>query len=178
MSFCFAPDARPSRSRTPHRLTAQDPRADGQHREILLSADAVTIRRRLNGIAMRVSVPVRAYDGVCVALRPTGSGEVGYEIRLAHRDADLSVSLAQAADDLDIWADWRSWARFFGLPALVERSDGMEAPGPARDGAAVASAVPAKRRSRRRRPAFITRRYTRPGAAAVVYRKAEIIAPE
>ena len=177
MSFCLAPDARTSCPRAPHQLTAQDPRADGQRREVLLSAQSVTIRRRLNGIVMRVSVPVRAYEGVCVALKPTHSGGVGYEIRLAHRDADLSVPLAEAADDLDIWADWKSWARFFGLPALVERTDGMVRPGEARDGAA-AGPVPAKRRSRRRRPAFITRRYTRQGAAAVVYRKAEIIAPE
>ena len=176
MPLSFASDAQASLP-----LDAPDGRADGQRRQVILSCDTVTIARRLHGIAMQVSVPVKAYRGVCVGLKANRSGGVAYEIKLAHRDEDLSVSLAVAPDDADIWADWRSWAQFFRLPALVERSDrALDDPGRAMDraGLALKQTVPAKRRSRRRRPGFITRRYTRQGAAAIVYRKAEIIAPD
>ena len=101
---------------------------------------------------------------------------MAYELRLEHRDADLSVSLAEAPDDREIWADWRSWAAFFDLPALVERGDGVAEWSPARPGRAAGTPAPARRRSRRRRAAFIARRHRQADAAAIVYAKAEIIA--
>ena len=179
MSSSFAPDATMAQTDAPLRLTIADPRADDCHREVLLSPHRVTIERQYCGIAMRVSVPVNAYRGVSVGLNSSGSGDVTYELRLAHQDDDLSIPLGIAPDDLEIWADWRSWARFFGLPALVERSDGLvewtAAPSARSD---VRRPAPAKRRVRRRRAAFIHRRYAHRGAAAIVYRKAEIIAPD
>jgi hypothetical protein len=138
-----------------------------------LSPTRITIDRNLKGIAMRLSIPVEAYRGVCVALKPARSGGFFYEIRLAHRDDELSVTLGEAPDDREIWSDWRAWAGFFGLPALVERNDGPEpwAPkaGPARPQAL------RRRIRRRRRPGIVTRRARREGPA-IVHREREIIA--
>ena len=154
-------------------LTAPDRRADDKRRHVTLSPHTVTIARRFRGIAMQVAVPVKAYRGVCVGLKSDGSGPVAYELRLEHRDSDLSVSLAEAPDDREIWADWRSWAAFFGLPALVERGDGVAEWSPARLGAGTPAPV---RRRRPRRAAFITRRHRQAPAAVTVYAKDEIIA--
>ena len=155
-------------------LTMADARADDHRRRVLLSSDRVTIDRCYRGVAMRLSIPVEAYQGVCVALKPTHSGGFFYEIRLAHRDAELSVSLAEAADDREIWADWRSWARFFGLPALIERNDGLVdwAKHPGTTSESWLSA----RRVKKRRPGFIARRFTPAGAPSAVHREPEIIA--
>jgi hypothetical protein len=151
-----------------------DARADDHRRRVVLSSDRVTIDRHYRGIAMRLSIPVEAYQGVCVALKPARSGGFLYEIRLAHRDAELSVSLAEAADDSEIWADWRSWARFFGLPALIERNDGLVDWAKA-SGTTNQSWLTA-RRVKKRRPGFIARRFTPAGAPGVVHREPEIIA--
>ncbi len=153
-------------------LVACDARADNRRRSVLLSRDRVTIDRSYRGIAMRLSVPVSAYRGVCVAVKPAAAGGFVYELRLAHRDPDLSVTLAEALDEGRIWADWRASAGYFNLPALVERNDGPEAwvPGaevsPQRD----------RRAKRRHRPGIVTRRAVRLEALETVHREDEIIA--
>ena len=153
-------------------LQASDGRADNRRRSVLLSRERVTIDRSYRGIAMRLSVPVSAYQGVCVGVRTAENGGFVYELRLSHRDPDLSVLLTEAQDESLIWAEWRASAGFFGLPALVERNDGPEvwgalaAPGAGHD----------RRVKRRRRPGIVTRRVVRPEALATVYREDEIIA--
>ena len=154
-------------------MTIEDARADDCRRKVMISRDRVTIDRSYRGIAMRLSVPVRAYRGVCVALKPVRNGGFLYQIRLDHRDADLSVPLAEAPDDADIWADWRAWAQFFALPALIERNEGLAVwgryPG-------VSQPASVRRRVKRRRAPFMARRFTRAGGATVVHRDAELIA--
>ncbi len=174
MSQAFAPTGRSTDARLDQasaRIIAQDSRADDRRREVVISRDRVTIERSFRGIAMRLSIPVESYQGVCVALKGGRSGGVSYQIRLAHSDAELSVPLAEAPDDSEIWADWRSWARFFNLPALIERNDGVAVWG--RNPGFSAST---KRRAKRRRAPFLTRRWATPRRAAVVHHEAEIIA--
>lgn len=155
-------------------VMSADARADDCSRRVLVSSDRVTIDRRYRGIAMRLTIPVAAYEGVCVALKPAHAGGFRYEIRLAHRDAELSVPLAEAEDDSEIWADWRAWARFFGLPALVERNDGLV--DWAKTSGRADSLAPQRRVKRRPRPGFMARRFMRAGAPGPVHRDVEIIA--
>jgi hypothetical protein len=141
---------------------ASDHRADGQRRQIEVTRDCVRIDRRLHGIAMRVAVPVQAYRGVALSLRPETDGTLTYQLNLLHKDDDLSVALDVAEDDRDIVADWRLWSRFFRLPALVERQAGViEEADASLGGLAVGAAATLRRRSRfrsKRRPAFLKRR--------------------
>lgn len=174
MSTAFAPTRRSAETRLDQacaRIIAQDSRADDRRREVVISRDRVTIDRSFRGIAMRLSIPVEAYQGVCVALKSGRSAGSFYEIRLDHSDAELSVTLAEAPDDSEVWADWRSWARFFNLPALIEGNDGVAVWG--RNPGLGASA---KRRLKRRRAPFLARRYRAPRIAGAVHREAEIIA--
>lgn len=153
-------------------LQAADRRADDRRRSVLLSRERVTIDRSYRGIAMRLSVPVSAYRGVCVGVRAGANGGFVYELHLSHRDPDLSVLLSEAVDENRIWADWRASAGFFGLPALVERNDGPEV-----WGALAASGESRDRRVKRRhRPGIVTRRVARPEALETVHREHEIIA--
>ena len=107
-------------------ILAGDSRADHRRRSVMLSRDRVTIDRSYRGIAMRLSVPVSAYRGVCVGVRAGENGGFVYDLRLAHRDPDLSVLLTETVDESLIWAEWRQAAGYFGLPALIERNDGLE----------------------------------------------------
>lgn len=151
-------------------LQAGDSRADNRRRSVLLSRERVTIDRSYRGIAMRLSVPVSAYMGVCVGVRAGEQGGFVYELRLAHRDPDLSVLLTEAVDETRIWADWRASAGYFGLPALVERNDGPEP-----WGAALACGERHDRRAKRRqRPGIVARRAARPEALETVHREREI----
>ena len=149
-----------------------DGRADDRRRSVLLSRERVTIDRSYRGIAMRLSVPVSAYRGVCVGVRAAENGGFVYELKLAHHDPELSVLLDQARDEAEIWAEWRATAGFFGLPALVERNDGPEP-----WGATPAPATCRGRRPKRRtRPGIVARRVARPGAMATVHCEDEIMA--
>ena len=153
-------------------LQASDSRADNRRRSVTLSRERVTIARSFRGIAMRLSVPVSAYRGVCVGVRAGENGGFVYELRLAHRDPDLSVLLDEAIDETRIWAEWRASAGFFGLPALIERNEGPEAWGPVQTGAETHD----RRAKRRHRPGIVARRAVRLEALETVYREAEIIA--
>ena len=153
-------------------LVASDSRADNRRRCVTLSRERVTIARSFRGIAMRLSVPVSAYRGVCVGVRAGENGGFVYELRLAHRDPDLSVLLDEAIDETRIWAEWRASAGFFGLPALIERNEGPEVWG----GVASGAESHDRRPKRRHRPGIVTRRAVRLEALETVYREAEIIA--
>ena len=152
-------------------LSGSDARADQCRRNVTLSRDRVTIDRNYRGIAMRLSVPMSAYRGVCVAVRASEDGGFVYELRLDHRDPELSVTLAEAREEREIWADWRTCAGYFDLPALVERNDGPEL------WTAPKGAESHDRRSKlRRRPGIVARRAVRLAALATVYDEAEMIA--
>lgn len=157
--------------------TAPDLRADRGRRDIEISTERVTIRRRLHGIDMRLSLGMSAYRGVALCLRPGQAERLVYQVRLIHRDHDLSVLLDEAPDDRDIIADWRLWARVLGRPALVEREVGRFEPATADQVSGSCHAVPRRKRPLKRRPRFLTRR--RIGqlpAEQVHYAEREIIA--
>jgi hypothetical protein len=87
-----------------------------------LARDRIVIHRAVAGVAMTIRVPTVAYRGVALRLTGFSDGRFHYEARLLHRDPDLSVSLSQSEDQAEVEAQWRVWARFFSLPALVERN--------------------------------------------------------
>jgi hypothetical protein len=71
--------------------------------------------------------------------------------------------LHEANDDSEIGAEWRLWARFLGLPALVEREEGCAEPASAHLGEIATTRTRARRRGKTitsRRPRFLTRRKT------------------
>ncbi len=157
----------------PRQFAAPDARADGRCRLVRLDAETVVIVRVVAGVPMNVTVPTRAYRGVALRLSSVREDGFTYEIRLAHADPDLCVTLAEADDDWDINAEWRLWARALGLPTLVERVDGRAEPEPPMLGR-IAARRPAPRRRGKtmtsRRPRFLTRRKVgrpTPGAPAI-----------
>ena len=147
----------------PRRIETSDPRAEGRRRVVLLARDRVTIARCVAGVFMHIAMPADAYRGVVLSLRTLEDGVFQYEISLAHRDPDLSVTLQQADDDSEIRAEWRLWANFLGLPTLVEREEGSAEPEAARLGGVALAGPAARRRGKTinmRRPRFLTRRKT------------------
>ncbi|MGD1014987.1 MAG: DUF6101 family protein [Roseiarcus sp.] len=156
----------------PRQFAAPDARADGRRRLVRLDAETVVIARVVAGVPMKVAIPTRAYCGVVLRLSSVRDDGFSYEIRLAHADPDLCVTLAEADDDWDINAEWRLWARALGLPTLVERLEGRAEPDRPMLGK-VAARRPAPRRRGKtmasRRPRFLTRRKVgrpAPGAPA------------
>jgi len=165
----------------PVRFRAADAAADERVRLVELHRDGVILRRSVRGVPMAVSLPVSAFLGVAMRLMPPEADAAGtVAVILEHRDPALSVPLFTATDATDIVAEWRLWARIFGMPLLVEGSDGRLHEPFARLGA-VRVGQPCgrpRRRStlRRRRPGILMRRKAgRPGAR-VVHREREIIA--
>lgn len=98
---------------------AYDPRADGKRRMILLGERYVTIKRRLRGMKMHLSVPVESYTGVVMTREDRPEGAF-FRVSLAHRDPDLCVALKVSRDQGAMSDAWRHWAAFFAVPALVE----------------------------------------------------------
>ena len=124
---------------------------------MLLARDRVVIARSVAGVFMHIAMTPDAYRGVVLRLSAMRDNVFHYEIRLAHRDPDLSVTLQEANDDSEIQADWRLWAKFLGLPTLVEREEGRAEP----EAAPYARHLRARRRGKTiagRRPRFLTRR--------------------
>ncbi len=126
----------------------------------MLARGRVQIARSVAGVRMNISLAASAYRGVVLRLRGLEDGRFSYEIELAHRDpADLSVTLLEASDDSEVQAEWRLWARFLGLPALVEeREEGRAEPDSARLGELIVNQRKPRRRGgarARRRPRFL-----------------------
>ena len=167
----------------PLRFTAADPRADERVRHVELSRERVVLRRAVRGIRMAVNVPVAAFLGVALRLIPAeGDGPDTVAVSLEHRDHGLSVPLYCAAHSDDVVAEWRLWARVFGLPLLVADPSGVLREAFRRIGAVrVAASAPRRRRRnaiKARRPSILLRRA--PGVMAqlpIVHRdEHEIIA--
>lgn len=145
----------------PRRIEVSDPRADERRRVVLLARDRVVIARSVAGVFMHIAMRPKAYLGVVLRLNAMQNGIFHYEIRLAHRDPDLCITLHEANDDSEIRAEWRLWARFLGLPTLVEREEGNAEP--EASGQPSGARATARRRGRTitsRRPRFLTRRKT------------------
>ena|SRR5208337_43482 len=142
-----------SSSKTQHslRIEACDPRSDNRRRVIDVDREAVVIRRAVAGVQMAIRVPSSAYRGIALRITRLEEGRFHYEVKLLHRDPDLSVPLAEGEDKGAVEAHWREWVRFLGLPALVGRTatadmqvniDGVDlarrVPGRRRGGGAIA----------------------------------------
>ena len=172
-----APFASPQRLR----VEGDDARADNSRRVIDVGRETIIIHRTVARVTMTIRVPAIAYRGVALRLTELTGGVVRCEVRLAHRDPDLCVLLAEAEDRAAIEARWRDWVRFFGLPALVERIEVGEfevshevveieprCPRPRRGGKA----------STPRRPRFLARRKVgHPSFAATVHANPRVLFP-
>jgi hypothetical protein len=165
----------------PVRYRAADAGADERMRVVELDRERVTLRRSVRGVPMKVSVPVSAFLGVAMRMvPPDAAAPATVTVTLEHRDQGLTVPLFAAPDSTDLIAEWRMWARVFGLPLLVAGEDGKLHEPFARLGA-VSVGTPRERARRRsaivkRRPRILMRRKPgRPGAT-VVHREREIIA--
>ncbi|MCI4677687.1 DUF6101 family protein [Rhodoblastus acidophilus] len=105
------------------RFVADDPRADSGKREVGVAAEAIAIDRCVAGVRMRLSVPVRSFRGVVLALHQSARGLL-YRVILAHADPELDLVLAEAENEKDIAPDWLAWAQFFRLPRLARSAQG------------------------------------------------------
>jgi hypothetical protein len=155
----------------PLRFTAADARADERVRHIELSRERVVLRRAVSGIPMAVNVPVRAFLGVALRLIPAeGVGAETVAVSLEHRDAGLSIPLYSAEHSDDVVAEWRLWARIFGLPLLVADPSGqLREPFQRLGGVHLCGCAPRRRRRnaiKARRPSILLRR--RPGDPSVL----------
>lgn len=143
------------------RIEAPDARADGRRRVVLIARDRVVIARGVAGVFMRIALAPGAFRGILLRLASLDETGFHYEIRLLHRDPDLGVELAHSTDEAEARTEWRRWSRFFGLPRLVERTEGTYEPARSRFGSVVAGQPGARRRGRgrgMRRARFLTRR--------------------
>lgn len=153
MSFSTAPNC--------IRIETYDPRSDNRRRVIEVAREMVTIRRVVSGVAMAVRVDVSAYRGVALRITGLEDGRFHYEVRLAHRDPDLSAPLSEGEDLFAVEAEWRAWVAFLRLPALAGRSESGDAPVNV-EGVGLERRAPHPRRRgsalARRRPLFMKRR--------------------
>jgi hypothetical protein len=143
------------------RIEADDPRADNRRRVIDIAREAVVIHRSVAGVTMTIRVPSIAYRGVGLRLAKLSGDGARCEVRLEHRDPDLSVLLAEGEDQAVIEGRWHDWVCFFRLPALVERIDAATLAA-SLEVAGIARRRPCARRggksSTARRPRFLARR--------------------
>ena len=143
---------------------------------------------RMGGVRFAVSArgaTVEGPDGIAVPLRPgafrgiaarameDAHGTVTVTLELLHEREALCVPLLVANDLDDVAADWRDWAKAFGLPMLMVEADGsvseLDGPGAPRAGAE-------RRRRASRRPRFLARRRTGGLGVALRIEGREIIA--
>jgi Family of unknown function (DUF6101) len=98
---------------------ADDARADGGRRMILLAPRCVTIRRRLRGVKMQLLVPVDSYKGIVLSHEDHPSGAL-FILRLSHRDPELSVTLLTSNNRSISIEAWHRWAAYFAVPELLD----------------------------------------------------------
>ena len=109
----------------PQEVTSACLRAEDGMKRVDISAEWICIRRRIAGLETWVNVPTQSYRGV--NLRAIAEGGL-YEIVLLHMDASLEIILTRTADDTDVIALWRDYARMLALPLLVEDNLGRLQP--------------------------------------------------
>ena len=142
--------------RAPQHVTIACGRSEDGVKRVEISSEWICIRRRIAGLDTWVNVPTASYRGV--SLRAIAEGGL-FEIAMLHMDSSLEVVLARTADDTDVIALWREYARLLDLPLLAEDSHGRLQPIAGQEGAG-----PFARRSgsplKNRRPRFLARRRT------------------
>ncbi|HZM07161.1 MAG TPA: DUF6101 family protein [Methylocella sp.] len=102
---------------------ADDARADGGRRMILLAPRCVTIRRRLRGVKMLLHVPTDSYKRIVLSREDHPSG-ARFILRLSHRDPELSVTLLTSNNRGTSIEAWHRWAAYFAVPELIECGGG------------------------------------------------------
>jgi hypothetical protein len=168
--------------RLPARYAAADELADGRARVIEIDREQVLLHRSVNGVRMRLRIPMEVFRGVAVRVLDWNDSEVA--ITLEHPDPALTVALHRAEGLEDSAAEWQSWGRVLGLPLLIEDVDGTLRSPVEMIGVLMTGEVALRRRRktplRKRRPYFFARRRGfGPGIASAVHRgEREIIAPE
>ncbi|MGD0633713.1 MAG: hypothetical protein ABSA13_05490 [Beijerinckiaceae bacterium] len=105
---------------------AYDPRADSRLRTVHMSMTQVSIERVMDGIKMRIAVPVAAYDALRVRVHaPRGVAT----LTLSHDDPDLNVELASGeATEIAIAA--KAWAAVLEKTLVIEAGVLMRPPEP------------------------------------------------
>lgn len=106
-------------------LACVDARADGGQREVTLLRQGIVIRRRHDGVRMKIRVPARAYRGVVFKATDEAADKQRYVVSLSHVDADLRILLADTSDEREAFAHLQYWGEYFALPLYVERADGQ-----------------------------------------------------
>ena len=106
-------------------IEAFDARAEGGRRRIEVSAERIVISRRVEGVEMRLALAPQQYRGVGLCVLIAEATDFLYLVRLIHADPELSVTLADSADEDAARALWRRWAAALGLSRLVERAEGQ-----------------------------------------------------
>ena len=95
---------------------AVDPRADGACRVVQLTATTVTIDRSLDGVRMRIGVPMSAYRDLVICVRMPAARAT---LKLRHGDSDLDVVIG-SGPALDVAKSARAWSAVTGKPVAVE----------------------------------------------------------
>lgn len=168
----------------PVRYTAEDARADDRSRIVEIDRNRVMLFRTVNGVRMRVRIPLDGFLGVAVRVTALGEADSSLAITLEHADPALSVALYVADQFEEAAAEWQAWGRVLGCPLLIADADGTLRAPLAMVGALLVGESIARRRRRsalrKRRPYFTTRRKGfAVRLAPVVHRgEREIIAPE
>ena len=97
---------------------AADPRADDARRVVHVSATSVTIERVVQGMRMRVGVPVSAYKELVLGVRqPTGHAT----LMLRHHDKELDVTLG-SGEAIGLARKAKAWSHLLGLSVVVEEA--------------------------------------------------------
>ena len=114
-----------------------------------------------SGLTVSITLPLAHYSGVSADVAVGAQAlDIGFRLVLAHADPGLDVELYRAADDRDLVAAWRGFARDLGLPMLMRTEAGDVGTG-ARIGA-LEVGQPSPRRAPRaflkRRPQALRRR--------------------
>ena len=112
----------------PTSFLAADARADGAQRRVSFAPGLVRIDRRLQGMSMRIGVPMAQFSGVLLRLLEGRNGAACFQVSLAHADPDLAIVLEETADAGRGDASWRRWGEDLRLPLLVERVEGRIEP--------------------------------------------------
>lgn len=109
----------------PVRFSTTDAHADDGTRSVELHRQCVIVRRAVMGMTMAVNLPVKAFLGVALHVRPPQWVDGGtVAVVLEHRDPGLSLPLYVATDGTDIVAEWHAWAQVLGVPLLIVDPDG------------------------------------------------------
>jgi hypothetical protein len=155
------------------RIVADDPRADGGSRQIMIAETSIAIDRRVAGVQMRLSLPIAAYRGVLLTLCEGSRGPF-YRLCLDHADPDLRVVLAESEGESEMATQWKAWALFFSLPRLTQDASGFTRVLDSRCGALGVGAMQPRRRGwplKQRRSRMSARRLAGPkGRVQAVYR--------